>query len=61
MALDEKAITAKTMIKGTKSLTVSADKVIKVVVDGVDDADLTYTVPTGKTATIIVSMNGSVE
>jgi len=61
MVLEESTAPAKKFVDGEKTIEVPAESTIKVVVGGVDDEDLTYTVAAGETAKIKVSMRGTVE
>lgn len=53
-------INAKTLVSGRKLVSVPATKKICIMVDGVEDAALSYTVPEGKTANLMVSITGNV-
>ncbi|MHA1827075.1 MAG: hypothetical protein ACTSX6_00355 [Candidatus Heimdallarchaeaceae archaeon] len=61
MPLNKTTIPSKTMLDGEKSFQLTENQKIAIQIDGVDDEDLVYTVPAGKTATIRVEMRGTEE
>ena len=53
------AIEATESVEARKRFTWTAGQIIKVTIDGVDDPDLIYTVPEGKSATVDILFNGT--
>ena len=60
MAITEQTIPEKKYVRATKDIEIAAGKKIAVFVDGVEDTDLSYTVPTGKTLKAMVMFSGEV-
>lgn len=58
MALNEET---KTSIYGSKSLDLVAGDVVKIQKNGVDDPDMTYTVPSAKKITMGVRFSGELQ
>jgi len=53
------AVPKEAEVIGRKEFSLSAGDVLKVQLNGVDDSDLSYTVPAGKTATVVVYFDGT--
>ena len=51
-------VETETRVSGDKEFTLTEGQKINIDIAGVEDADLTYTVPQGKTLTIRVNMHG---
>ena len=57
--MEETIRPAQTTIGAMKRIEVTEGKKFAVQIDGVDDAELTYTVPAGKTAQIMIRISGT--